>query len=51
VSERIGMELRTKTFEHLIQLSLEYFGAKRTGDLMTRIGNETDRICIFLSLH
>lgn len=51
VSERIGMELRTKTFEHLIHLSLEYFGAKRTGDLMTRIGNETDRICIFLSLH
>ena len=51
VSERIGMELRTKTFEHLIRLSLEYFGAKRTGDLMARIGNETDRICIFLSLH
>lgn len=51
VSERIGMELRTKTFHHLINLSLEYFGAKRTGDLMARIGNETDRICIFLSLH
>jgi ATP-binding cassette subfamily B protein len=51
VSERIGMELRTKTFQHLINLSLEYFGAKRTGDLMARIGNETDRICIFLSLH
>lgn len=51
VSERIGMELRTKTFEHLMRLSLEYFGAKRTGDLMARIGNETDRICIFLSLH
>lgn len=51
VSERIGMELRTKTFEHLIHLSLEYFGAKRTGDLMARIGNETDRICVFLSLH
>ena len=51
VSERIGMELRTKTFQHLLHLSLEYFGAKRTGDLMTRIGNETDRICIFLSLH
>jgi ATP-binding cassette subfamily B protein len=45
------MELRTKTFQHLLHLSLEYFGAKRTGDLMTRIGNETDRICIFLSLH
>jgi len=51
VSERIGMELRTQTFHHLIQLSLEYFGAKRTGDLMARIGNETDRICVFLSLH
>jgi ATP-binding cassette subfamily B protein len=31
-------------------LSLEYFGGKRTGDLMARIGNETDRINIFLSL-
>ena len=51
VSERIGMELRTKTFNHMIRLSLEYFGSKRTGDLMSRIGAETDRICIFLSLH
>ena len=51
VSERIGMELRTKTFNHMIHLSLEYFGSKRTGDLMSRIGAETDRICIFLSLH
>ena len=51
VSERIGADLRTKTFEHLLQLSLEYFGGKRTGDLMARIGSETDRICVFLSLH
>ena len=51
VSERIGMELRTKTFDHMIRLSLEYFGSKRTGDLMSRIGAETDRICVFLSLH
>jgi ATP-binding cassette subfamily B protein len=32
-------------------LSLDYFGAKRTGDLMARIGSETDRIAVFLSLH
>lgn len=51
VSERIGADLRTSTYEHLMKLSLEYFGGKRTGDLMTRIGSETDRICVFLSMH
>ncbi len=51
VSERIGADLRTSTYEHLLRLSLEYFGGRRTGDLMTRIGSETDRICVFLSLH
>lgn len=51
VSERIGADLRTSTFEHLMKQSLEYFGGKRTGDLMTRIGAETDRINVFLSLH
>nr|MBP8134542.1 ABC transporter [Zoogloea sp.] len=50
VSERMGRDLRTQTYEHLLGLSLEYFGGKRTGDLMARIGNETDRINIFLSL-
>ncbi len=51
VSERIGADLRTTTYEHLLRLSLQYFGGKRTGDLMARIGSETDRICVFLSLH
>jgi ATP-binding cassette subfamily B protein len=51
VSERIGADLRTSTYEHLMRLSLEYFGGRRTGDLMARIGSETDRICVFLSLH
>jgi len=51
VSERIGADLRTTTYEHLLNLSLEYFGGRRTGDLMARIGSETDRICLFLSLH
>ncbi|MFM2050268.1 MAG: hypothetical protein RL682_759, partial [Pseudomonadota bacterium] len=44
VSERIGADLRTATYEHLLKLSLEYFGGKRTGDLMSRIGSESDRI-------
>jgi ATP-binding cassette subfamily B protein len=51
VSERIGADLRTTTYEHLMKLSLEYFGGKRTGDLLARIGTETDRINVFLSLH
>ncbi|MDD3355034.1 ABC transporter ATP-binding protein [Zoogloea sp.] len=51
VSERIGADLRTSTYEHLQGLSLEYFGGKRTGDLMARIGAETDRICLFLSMN
>jgi len=51
VSERIGADLRTTTYEHLLTLPLDYFGGKRTGDLMARIGSETDRINVFLSLH
>ena len=51
MSERIGADLRTTTYEHLMRLSLEYFGGKRTGDLMSRVGSESDRICVFLSLH
>ena len=51
VSERIAADLRSTAFEHLLGLSLDYFGAKRTGDLMARIGSETDRISVFLSLH
>lgn len=51
VSERISADLRTTTYEHLLHLSLEYFGSKRTGDLISRIGSESDRISVFLSLH
>jgi ATP-binding cassette subfamily B protein len=51
VSERIGADLRTTTYQHLQTLPLQYFGGKRTGDLIARIGSESDRICVFLSLH
>src|SRR5690606_6758251 len=51
VSERIGADLRVTTYQHLQTLSLQYFGGKRTGDLIARIGSESDRICVFLSLH
>jgi len=51
VSERISGDLRNETYEHLQRLSLEFFGGKRTGDLMSRIGSDTDRICNFLSVN
>jgi ATP-binding cassette, subfamily B, bacterial len=50
-SERIAADLRTTTYDHLMQLSLEYFGGKRTGDLLSRVGSESDRIAVYLSLH
>ncbi len=49
VSERIAGDLRAKTYEHLHKLSLEFFGGKRTGDLIARISSDTDRICNFLA--
>lgn len=51
VSERISADMRNATYAHLQQLSLEFFGGKRTGDLIARVSSDTDRICTFLSLH
>ncbi len=51
VSERISADLRNKTYSHLMSLSLEFFGGKRTGDLMARVSGDSDRICNFLSMH
>jgi ATP-binding cassette, subfamily B, bacterial len=51
VSERISADLRNKTYAHLQWLSLEFFGGKRTGDLIARIGSDTDKICTFLSVN
>jgi ATP-binding cassette, subfamily B, bacterial len=49
ISERVTADLRHRTYSHLQKLSLEYFGGKRTGDLMSRISSDSDRLCQFLS--
>jgi len=49
VSERVTANLRDRTYAHLQKQSLEYFGGKRTGDLMSRISSDSDRLCQFLS--
>jgi ATP-binding cassette subfamily B protein len=51
VSERVSADLRNHTYTHMLRLSLEYFGGKRTGDLIARVSSDTDRICYFLSVH
>jgi ATP-binding cassette subfamily B protein len=51
ISERISADLRYATYGHLQKLSLEFFGGKRTGDLISRVSDDTQRICDFLSIH
>ncbi len=51
VSEQVSADLRNDTYAHLQRLSLEFFGGKRTGDLISRVGSDTDRICSFLSVN
>jgi ATP-binding cassette subfamily B protein len=51
VSERVSAELRNTIYSHLHLLSLEYFGEKRTGDLIARVSTDTERICLFLSVY
>jgi ATP-binding cassette subfamily B protein len=51
VSERVSADLRARTYAHLQRLSLEFFGGRRTGDLIARISNDTERLCNFLSIN
>lgn len=51
VSERITTDLRNQTYGHMQGLSLEFFGGKRTGDLISRVSTDSDRICYFLSVY
>lgn len=49
VSERIGADLRNETYAHMQRLSLTFFGKRRTGDLISRISTDTERICNYLA--
>ncbi len=51
VSESVAADLRNQTYDHLQALSLQFFGGKRTGDLIARVSTDSDRICYFLSVH
>jgi len=51
VAERVTSRMRRATFDHLQRLSLTYFNKKRTGDLISRIGSDTDHISLFISIN
>jgi ATP-binding cassette, subfamily B, bacterial len=50
VGQRVAADIRTSTYSHLQRLSLEFFGGKRTGDLIARLSSDTDKICNFVSM-
>jgi ATP-binding cassette subfamily B protein len=49
VSERIAADLRLRVYAHMQSLSLDFFSGRRTGDLMSRVATDTDRLNSFLS--
>ena len=49
VSERISADPRNEAYAHLNRLSLDFFGGRRTGDLIARLSTDTERLCSYLS--
>jgi ATP-binding cassette, subfamily B, bacterial len=49
ISERVGFDLRNETYAHLQGLSMDFYNARRTGDLISRISSDSGRICDFLA--
>jgi ATP-binding cassette subfamily B protein len=50
ISEKMTAQIRVKSFKHLLGLSLEFFNQKRLGDLLSRVGYETEKLNSFISL-
>jgi ATP-binding cassette subfamily B protein len=48
VGTRVTADLRHMVYAHLHELSLRYFAKRRTGSLLTRVTNDTDRLWDFI---
>ncbi len=44
VSSRIGADIRRKLFNHVQDLSLDYFDKNNTGELMSRLKDDVDKV-------
>ncbi len=49
VGQRVLFNLRTKIFNKLQELPVAFFNANKSGDLISRINNDTDKLNIFFS--
>jgi ATP-binding cassette, subfamily B, bacterial len=48
VGTKVTRDLRHQVYAHLQELSLRYFAKRRTGSLITRVTNDTDRLWDFI---
>lgn len=48
VGTQVTRDLRVSVYSHLHELSLRYFSKRRTGSLITRVMNDTDRLWDFI---
>jgi len=51
MSRHIEYDQKNEVFRHYQKLDASFYKTHSTGDLMSRIGSGSDRICVFLSLH
>lgn len=49
LGSRIARDVRETVYEHLHKLSLSFFTRKQTGQLVTRITTDSDRLCDFVA--
>ena len=48
IGTSVARDLRHNVYAHMHELSLHYFGKRRTGSLITRVTNDTDRLWDFI---
>ncbi len=48
IGTQVTTDLRHKVYAHLHELSLRFFAKRRTGSLITRVTNDTDRLWDFI---
>ena len=48
-AQRVAQQLRIELLTHLLRMPLSFFNANKTGELMTRVANDTGRLALFVS--
>ncbi len=48
-AQQVTQQLRVELLDHLLRLPLTFFNANKTGEIMTRVANDTGRLAMFVS--